>query len=469
MLREHSILCAALRRSLRFSALTAAALLLIGNAAWADGNKGGKEGKDDRAVRLLKTIPVPGTADNVTNGKLYSFDISWVDQETQTYYLADRSNKRIDVVDAKTGTFIGQIPGGFKGVTVVNGMVQNGQSGPNGVVTGGHCLFVTDAASRVVSFDLTAPFPPPIVNAVNTGGANGFRADELAYDPKAGLLLVINNADTPPFGTFIKVTKATCVLTQPTSANRLPLDAAHGVDATAAAEQPVWEPVTGRFYLSIPQIGPAASNGGVVKIIPNVTTSVEAVFPVQFCGPAGLTVGPRQDLFIGCNTVFDTAGNVWSPGGTVTAAPKDVIIDAKTGKKDRSVLDANVYGVGAGDEVWYNSGDGNYYATGSGSPFRPTPAAAAQGSTPLGVVDAKDQKVLQLVTTFNVPAVGTGNSSTEHPAGTSHSVAANAANNHIFVPLPANNAFSAFAVPGGGLVADCETGCIAVFGHPDED
>jgi len=196
---------------------------------------------------------------------------------------------------------------------------------------------------------------------------------------------------------------------------------------------------------------------------------VEAVFPVQYCGPAGLTVGPRQDLFVGCNTVFDTAGNVWDPTKTITAAPKDVIIDAKTGKKDPSVLDANVYGVGAGDEVWFNAGDGNYYATGSGSPLRPTPAAAAQGSTPLGVVDAKDQKVLQLVTTFNVPAVGTGNSSTEHPAGTSHSVAANAANNHIFVPLPANNAFSAFAVPGGGPVADCETGCIAVFGHPDED
>src|SRR5216683_1948158 len=153
------------------------------------GHKG--EAGSDRALRLLKVIPVPGTADNVTNGKLYSFDISWVDQVTQTYYLADRSNKRVDVVDAKTGTFIGGIPGGFKGVAVVNGVVQSGQSGPNAVVTGGHCLFVTDAPSRVVSFDLTASFPPPVVNAVSTGGADSFRADELAYDPKGGLLLVI--------------------------------------------------------------------------------------------------------------------------------------------------------------------------------------------------------------------------------------------------------------------------------------
>jgi hypothetical protein len=48
-------------------------------------------------------------------------------------------------------------------------------------------------------------------------------------------------------------------------------------------------------------------------------------------------------------------------------------------------------------------------------------------------------------------------------------VAANAANNLVFVPLAANNAFSAFAVPNGGPGPDCEKGCIAVFGHPDED
>src|SRR4051794_1150534 len=45
-------------------------------------------------IRLLKTIPVPGAA-------LYGFDISWVDSTTQRYYLADRSNKAIDVVDAR--------------------------------------------------------------------------------------------------------------------------------------------------------------------------------------------------------------------------------------------------------------------------------------------------------------------------------------------------------------------------------
>jgi hypothetical protein len=450
-----------------------AVALLAGHAAWADdnnqGNKGNEAG-DDRAIRLIKVIPVPGTAANVTNGKLYSFDISWVDQKSQLYFLADRSNAVVDVVDANTGTFGGQIPGSFAGVAVVGGVVTNAQSGPNGVVTGGHCLFVTDFRSgsggRVVSFDLTAPFPPPVVSSVFTGGVG--RADELAFDPKDNLLLVINNADTPPFGTFIKVTPSSCVLTPPTSANKVLLDTAHGVDAEGGAEQPVWDGDTGLFYVSIPQIGTTVSHGGVVSIPPNGTSWKVLGTGIDFCGPAGLAVGPKGDLFVGCNTVFDTAGSVWSATGTVTAAPNDVIIDAKNGS-----INARILGVGAGDEVWFNAGDGNYYATGSGSPFRPTGPApvTAQGSTPLGVVDAKDQKILQQVTTFNVPAVGTGNSSTEHPAATAHSVATNAANNHILVPLGANNAFSAFAVPNGGSSAkfDCETGCIAVFAHSDED
>ena len=39
------------------------------------------------------------------------------------------------------------------------------------------------------------------------------RADELAYDPTHGLLLVINNADTPPFGTLISVNQSNGQLT----------------------------------------------------------------------------------------------------------------------------------------------------------------------------------------------------------------------------------------------------------------
>ena len=451
MLRSSlSYLCPRYRKLLALGAMIGLLVLPVGTALRADdhGQTKGEAGAD-RALRLKTLVPIPVSKVNTTAGAMYSFDISYVDQATQTYYLADRSNKAVDVIDAKTGKFTTQIFANFNGFTPCPFPAgANDCAGPDGVVAHFPFLFVTDANSRVVSFDLRNS-PPSIISDVTTAPGDARRADELAYDPQHGTLLVINNADTPPFGTLISVNKTTGKLTV---GKRITFDTAHGVDAQNGAEQPVWDEETNRFYLSIPQIGPKVSHGGVIRINP-FSATVEATYGVDFCSPAGLALGPKQDLFIGCNTVFDTKGNVWDPTKTFPADPRDVIIDAKTGK-----IDAEVFGVGAGDEVWFNSGDGNYYATGSGSPERPLPPATAQGSTPAGVVDAKDQKLLQLFPTYNVPP-GTG-----HPAGTSHSIAANAENNHVFVPLPANNAILS---PDGKT--DCLTGCVAVFAHADED
>ncbi len=297
-------------RSFRLGILIGLLALPIGNAALAEQGGAGKgEAGGDRALRLKTLAPVPASKTNNTAGAMYSFDISFVDQKTETYYLADRSNAAVDVVDAKTGTFTKQIAAvpAFKGFSG-----SNATSGPNGVVSAYPWLFVTDANSRVVTIDVRND---KTVSDVSTGGAAGLRADELAYDPEHGTLLVINNADAPPFGTLISVDKATGKLTV---GKRITFDAAHGVDAQNGAEQPVWNPETNRFYLSIPQVGPTVSNGGVIRIDP-FSATVEATYSVKFCGPAGLALGPHQDLFIGCNMVFDTAGNVWDPNGTVAA------------------------------------------------------------------------------------------------------------------------------------------------------
>jgi hypothetical protein len=322
-------------------------------------------------------------------------------------------------------------------------------------------LFVTDGGSRVVNIDLrTGQIAPggDVVTAANDPN----RADELAYAPELGLLLVINNADAVPFGTFISVNKMTGALTVGT---RITFTA-----ATNGAEQPVWDPGTGKFYLSIPEINGNQTNqhGAVLRI--STSGEVEATYPVDFCGPAGLALGPNGDLLVGCNSVFDTAGGRWTGNAdrdTNTAAPQYVILNPKTGNIN------NVLGVGAGDEVWFNKGDGHYYTASSGSPLAPNaitparppvgtattaPVLTAQGAAILGVIDAFSKTLDQLVPTFNVPAVGTGNNSTEHPAATAHSVAANAKNNLVFVPLGANNVFP-----------DCLTGCVAVYGRSDKD
>jgi hypothetical protein len=365
-------------------------------------------------VRLLRTVPIPG------DSPLVVFDISWVDAATQTYFLADRSNATIDVIDARQSTFVRQIHGGFKGFTG-----SNDTSGPNGVVVSGPWLFVTDAPSRVVTIDLRTD---AIVGEVSTGGAPGLRADELAYDPQDGVLLVVNNADSPPFATLIQVDKTTGQLTL---GSRITF-----TEATNGAEQPVWDPGTRRFYLSIPEVNGAGEPGtgpdGAVARIDPAAAAVETMFPVKFCQPAGLTRGPHQQLLLGCSVVFDTAGEAWSPADPKTAAPISVIMDARTGKIDRTIA-----GVSGSDEVWFNRGDRNYYLAARANPTGPV----------LGVIDADDQTLRQIVPTFNTPA------SAPAPRGTAHSVAVDPHNNHVFVPLPANNVFP-----------DCLNCCVAVFG-----
>ena len=410
------------RRALHAPAFTLLAVLFA-VALCAGPARADDDGEDGGAVRLLTTIPIPGTA-------LRGFDISWVDASTQRYYLADRSNQAVDVIDAKNLTFIKHITGGFAGVKFnASGAANNDISGPNGVVTSGRWLFVTDGGSRVVSIDLNTDL---IADTVLTS-ASPNRADELAYDPDSGTLLVVNNADDPPFATLIKVNKSSGKLTL---GAKITFDAAHGVDATNGAEQPVWNKATGKFYISIPQIGANAADGAVARISPSAG-AVDAVFPVQFCQPAGLTLGPKQDLLLGCSVVFDTAGIAWSLSDANTAAPISIIMNAKSGSVEKMVT-----GVSGSDEVWFNSGDGRYYLAARNQPGGPV----------LGVIDAKSKTLVQIV-----PTINTTGKAFVYPAGTSHSVAVNPNNNKVFVPLPANNVFPS-----------CLNGCIGVFGAPGE-
>src|SRR5438270_3130735 len=143
------------RKLLSLGALIGLLTLPIGTAAVAEDDGHRSDGGGDRALRLLTLAPIPvNTQRNNTAGAMYSFDISYVDQSTQTYYLADRSNKAVDVVDAATGQFVTQIQGGFKGFTPcpVQPAGANDCTGPNGVVAAFPFLFVTDGGSRVVSF-----------------------------------------------------------------------------------------------------------------------------------------------------------------------------------------------------------------------------------------------------------------------------------------------------------------------------
>jgi hypothetical protein len=458
MLKAHSALRSLLKKFVVYSVAAAAPVLVAGSAG-ADNN--GK--KVEPALHLLSSVPIPISATNTLTGT-FSFDISFVDQSDGTYYLADRNNQAVDALFAESivkqivpnnghAPFAGISPPAFSTAT----------AGPNGVVAAFPWLFVTDAPSRVLSFDLRQN-PPLTVSEVTTLAGEPTRADELAYDPKDGLILAINNAATPPFGTLISVNQTTTGVL--TVVQNIFLDAAHGVDAQNGAEQPVWDPGTQKFFLSIPQLGPNATQGAVIRI--STTGTVEATYLIDFCSPAGLALGPHEDLLANCNTIWeDTDGALWTGNADRrihTAAPQLVVLDAKTGS-----IEANVTGAGVGDEVWFNKGDNHYYAASSGSnlapnalfPARPpvgtattAPVNVSQGAATLDIIDALSETLDQRVPTLNVPADPSGS----HPAGTAHSVAADADTNHVFVPIGANNA-----------VPNCLTGCITIYGRYDPD
>ncbi len=88
---------------------------------------------------------------------LKSSDIAWVDPGTERFYLADRSNAGLDIIDAENDTFVGRVPG-FAGANGPNGR------GPDGVVvTPSRKAWVGDgnATVQVADVDPNSPTQDP--------------------------------------------------------------------------------------------------------------------------------------------------------------------------------------------------------------------------------------------------------------------------------------------------------------------
>src|SRR5205807_1794082 len=169
------------RAFLLLGAVLVPVLLLVPGTSRAD---------NDGTVRLLTAVPVPGSDANTTGGNMYVFDISWVDPKTHRYYLADRSNAAVDVVDTERGVFVKRISGGFKGFTG-----DNSTSGPNGVVVAFPWLFVTDAASRVVSIDLRTD---KVADEATTNAGDDLRSGESIRPPARSKLNFLSISASRP-------------------------------------------------------------------------------------------------------------------------------------------------------------------------------------------------------------------------------------------------------------------------------
>ncbi len=358
-------------------------------------------------VHLITVIPVPGNP-------LTAFDISWVDQPTETYFLADRSNFGVDIFNAENNHFITRLPG------FVGPSTSFDTAGPNGVVYIGslHQVWAGngDSTVKVFAFNPNSPqHTAQLMATISTGGTK--RADEMAFDNRDHLLLVANDADSPPFISFISTATLKVV-------GRLTFDGVHAPLATNGLEQSLWDPDTQLFYLSVPEINGNPATGEVAVIDPR---SMEVVnhFPVSECQPAGLAQGPFDHALVGC-----------ADHNSVGFPPKLIVLNLRNG----GIL-ANITQVGGVDEVWYNAGDRRFYAAARNNPSGPV----------LGVINAVNDTWLQ-----NVPT---------NP--NAHSVAADRKNNHVFVPLPPPPAGSTApdrCVEVGGA-SFAGKGCIGVYGR----
>jgi hypothetical protein len=439
---------------------------------------------------------------------LRSFDISWSAPDLGFYFLGDRSNAGVDIIDAVNLLFIGTYSASGDPVACPNCKftgtrcgssppftcppppttvaVNNNISGPDGVTQFGLWVYAGDGDSTLKVIDLNLFPPNGIVQSISTGGST--RVDEMALNSDGTLLFAANNAEDPPFGTLFNanglnpppsnVTKVIKVTVDPTI-----IPPGDGL----SIEQPAWEPTTARFYTSIPQIAnnpPGCSfgfdserplcQGGLLVFDPTNLTASQCkaglpsvcqlgafdpstrtgVISLKNCGPNGATVGPNQNLLLGC-----TPGNV--PTNQTTQ-----VINART----RNFADiANITG---SDEVWFNPanspnvalvasgfqpfpGDNRYYL-GASKSFTKTPVctpvtnpAAPKFCAVLGVVDSTSVLIETIPQSSN-----------------SHSVSADSFTNLIFVPQVAPSSVVGSGgdttTVGAGLCGGTN-GCVVVY------
>jgi len=312
------------------------------------------------------------------------FDIRWVDNSTQKYYLADRTNNAIDLVDAATDTFLGFIgKGQYTGSKPCAGRPSDLRhcSGPNGVTTDdlGH-VWAGDGVGDVIEAGATQT-GTTIIRKIPTGGK--FRVDEVAYDPVDRILMASSDGDSPVFLTFISVTDGSVLGHYK-----------YAVDQDGL-EQPVWDRETGWFCQNVP----GAKNRVDVFDPHNLPNPIKN-FPVDCKGGllgltlSGLVVGPLGRLMTVCGTVGAKS------------------LDPRTGQVQKTIPQ-----VGDADEVWYDPRSNCYYFAHSVNGASEATAARAGA---VGVVDAATEEFVG-----DIPIEGAG----------VHSVAVNATNGHIFVPV----------------------------------
>jgi hypothetical protein len=368
-------------------------------------------------VAFDKYIPVPADAANEQPGGAFSaFDISYADPVTGDVFIADRSNAAVDIFSGSSLTFLGRATG-FTGQQATTSV-----SGPDGVVTvtsgGVTTLYAGDGDSTLKVFNATNPAAPLFQQAILTGGTT--RVDEMAYSPLTHQVLAANNAETPAYGNLFTTTNGHPPVGLDLSHITVP--ASMGGIPGGGMEQPAWDPNTGTFFVSIPQLAGTNNPGGVAEI----STSGVVLRTIDFgtmgitsCSPTGLAVGGSGNLMVGC--------------GNVGAA---AVLLNPTGNGGKGSIVKTFTGLGGTDELWYDPTTNQFYVTGNNG--------------------TNDTRFFDVIT--DAALGGTITQTVDLPDTTSaHSITVDPFNGDVFVALAGTTAVdpcpASFANPG----------CIAVF------
>jgi len=411
-------------------ACSSVAALMYGGSAFATGCMGaGAPATGYLECYTAVQIPAdPNNGATASNGGIRSFDISWVDATRGLYFLGDRSNFGIDIIDlnanppkfvGRAGGFVGILPAGAKTVAANNNI-----SGPDGVTSHGRWLYAGDGNSTLKVFDTIDPANPKLVATISTGGTT--RVDEMSLTTDGTMILVANNAEDPPFSTLmhangdsaVNTMSAASIITQ-IKADPTIIPAGNGL----SMEQPTWDASEARYYNSIPQIannpagcdfagagGKPICQGGLAVIDPTTLAAGHAtlgaysaatnagIISLADCGPNGATVGPNNSVGLACT-------------------PQNVATNTTTQVFNTKTLNfVEVGHITGGDEIWYNSGDRKYYVGASRACGKAS--GCPTGGAVLGVINADTNMYIEGIAA----------------SSNSHSVAADSKHNYVLVP-----------------------------------
>jgi len=355
-------------------------------------------------------IPVPSDSANVQPGGAFtSFDISFADPVTGNIFIADRSNASVDIFSGSSLTFLGRALG-FTGQQSTTS-----RSGPDGVLTvtsgGVTTLYAGDGNSTLKVFNATNPASPSLLQSISTGGS--FRVDEMAYSPTTRQVLAANNADSPAYGNLFNTTNGTSPVSLFVSPITIP-----GQPASGGMEQPAWNPQTGTFFVSIPQLTNGNDPGGLAEIsttgqlLRTLNFATLSSGAITSCSPTGLAVGGSGNMLVGC-------GN----------AGTQAILLNKNGQIIKTFA-----GLGGTDELWYDPTTHMFYVTGNNG--------------------TNNGRFFDIIT--DDPLGGTIAQTVSLPSTVSaHSITVDPFNGDVFVPLAGTTS--------AGVNMACPLGCIAVF------